>query len=181
MKHSRPDYDRIQDPAGLIPEDEPLFFLRAQYQVAAATVRFWADLAEEAGAGPEMVANARDQADAMEAWATKKVPVEAGPGRRPGRGSPAMKAAVDLQPFQIDITTANNLIAEWGRIAAAIARQCKWRPKGQCLLDCLGLAVCNLDGLTLVDGSSTGFQPVDLSEQPADLSGQPVNPPEPEP
>ena len=74
MKHSRPDYDRIQDPAGLIPDDEPVFFLRAQDMVAPATVRVWADLAAGRGADPEMVANARLQADAMEAWATKKVP-----------------------------------------------------------------------------------------------------------
>jgi hypothetical protein len=30
MKHARDDYNRIQDPAGLIPEDEPVFLLRAQ-------------------------------------------------------------------------------------------------------------------------------------------------------
>lgn len=53
--------------------------------------------------------------------------------------------------FEIDITRANNLIAEWGLIAASIARQYKWRPRGKCLLNCLGLTVCNLDGLTLVD------------------------------
>ena len=74
MKHSRKDYDRIQDPAGLIPEDEPVFLLRAQDLGASATVRVWADLAEGRGADPEMVANARRQANAMDAWATKKVP-----------------------------------------------------------------------------------------------------------
>jgi len=52
--------------------------------------------------------------------------------------------------FEIDITRANNLIAEWGLIAASIARQCKWRPQGLCLITCQGMAVCNLDGLTLV-------------------------------
>lgn len=30
MKHARADYDRIQDPAGKIGEDEPVFLLRAQ-------------------------------------------------------------------------------------------------------------------------------------------------------
>lgn len=61
--------------------------------------------------------------------------------------------------FETDITTANNLIAEWGRIAASIARQCKWRPRGQCLIDCLGLAVCDLAGLIPVDaaGHPYGF------------------------
>jgi hypothetical protein len=65
--------------------------------------------------------------------------------------------------FEINITTANNLIAEWGHIAADIARQCKWRPRGQCLITCLGLAVCNLDGLTLVDHRG---QPVAKEEKP---------------
>jgi hypothetical protein len=74
MKHSRPDYDRIQDPAGLIPADEPVFFLRAQDQVAAATVRFWAFQAMDQGADPVMVQGALKQADAMEAWGKKKLP-----------------------------------------------------------------------------------------------------------
>ena len=30
MKHAREDYNRIQDPAGLIPADEPVFLLRGQ-------------------------------------------------------------------------------------------------------------------------------------------------------
>lgn len=74
MKHSRPDYDRIQDPAGLIPEDEPVFLLRAQDKAAPETVRSWVRLAQVKGADPEMTQNALAQADAMEAWATKKVP-----------------------------------------------------------------------------------------------------------
>jgi hypothetical protein len=74
--------------------------------------------------------------------------------------------------FETDITRANNLIAEWGLIAQSIAQQCKWRPQGKCLLHCQGMAVCNLDGLTLVDpqgrsvevaqaSSGTGVPPVD--------------------
>ena len=57
----------------------------------------------------------------------------------------------DHDQFEIDITTANNLISEWANIAASIARQCKWRPQGQCLVTCQGIAVCNLDGLEFVD------------------------------
>ena len=30
MIHARDDYNRIQDPAGKIPADEPVFLLRAQ-------------------------------------------------------------------------------------------------------------------------------------------------------
>ena len=29
MKHARPDYDRIQDPAGLIPDAEPVFLRKS--------------------------------------------------------------------------------------------------------------------------------------------------------
>jgi hypothetical protein len=57
----------------------------------------------------------------------------------------------DPETFEIDITTANQLIAQWGLIAQSIAQQCKWRPQGKCLDTCQGLAVCNLEGLTLVD------------------------------
>ena len=44
MKHARLDYQRIQDPAGLIPEDEPVFLLRAQDATAPATIREWVRL-----------------------------------------------------------------------------------------------------------------------------------------
>jgi hypothetical protein len=60
------------------------------------------------------------------------------------------------KPFEIDITRANNLIGQWANIAADIARQCKWRPQGKCLATCQGLAVCNLDGLELVDHGGAG-------------------------
>jgi len=55
--------------------------------------------------------------------------------------------------------TALDIIAEWGLIAQSIARQCRWRPKGQCLVACKGLAVCNLDGLTLVDSLGRPIAP----------------------
>lgn len=49
MKHAREDYNRIQDPAGLIPADEPVFLLRGKDRLAAQAVRFYAMLAREAG------------------------------------------------------------------------------------------------------------------------------------
>lgn len=42
MKHAREDYNRIQDPAGLIPEDEPVFLLRGQDIFAPKIVMSWA-------------------------------------------------------------------------------------------------------------------------------------------
>ncbi|MDP3936832.1 MAG: hypothetical protein Q8R92_01705 [Deltaproteobacteria bacterium] len=72
MLHAREDYNRIQDPEGKIPEGEPVFLLRAQDQVAAEVVRFWARLHELQGGDPGMVLVAREQADRMDAWPWKK-------------------------------------------------------------------------------------------------------------
>lgn len=68
MKHARPDYDRIQDPAGLIPADEPVFLIRGQDVNAPTVVRSWARLAKLSGAGENIVRAAYRQADAMEKW-----------------------------------------------------------------------------------------------------------------
>lgn len=68
MKHARADYNRIQDPAGLIPADEPVFLIRAQDVAAAPTIRFWASQAEARGAAPDIVEAARRQADEIETY-----------------------------------------------------------------------------------------------------------------
>lgn len=77
MKHARSDYDRIQDPAGLILEDEPVFLLRAHDIAAPLTVRFWARLARDYGASDDIVGAAKSQANAMFKWQEehgKKIP-----------------------------------------------------------------------------------------------------------
>lgn len=68
MKHARPDYDRIQDPAGLIPDDEPVFLLRAQDASAPEVLRFWADEHIRNGGDPALASIAESHADAMEQW-----------------------------------------------------------------------------------------------------------------
>jgi hypothetical protein len=68
MKHARPDYSRIQDPANIIPADEPVFLLRAQDRLAPTVVRKWADLVENSFGAPEIVSLARLHASAMEEW-----------------------------------------------------------------------------------------------------------------
>ena len=70
MRHARPDYNRIQDPHGLIPNDEPVFLLRAIDKAAPAIVEAWAGLAEALGAKPDIVLAARQQARAMREWQT---------------------------------------------------------------------------------------------------------------
>lgn len=49
MKHAREDYNRIQDPAGLIPEDEPVFLLRGQDIFAPDCLLLWAKKVIEHG------------------------------------------------------------------------------------------------------------------------------------
>ena len=72
MKHARDDYNRIQDPAGIITEDEPVFLLRAQDRTAAEIVRTWAEMQLQL---PDCDMKAVDlalaHADKMDAWPTK--------------------------------------------------------------------------------------------------------------
>jgi hypothetical protein len=73
MKHARADYNqRIQDAAGIIPPDEPVFLLRASDQAAAAAVRAWAHIHRLNGGSDLAYASAMKQADAMEAWPIHK-------------------------------------------------------------------------------------------------------------
>lgn len=46
MIHAREDYNRIQDPANKIPQDEPVFLLRAQDRTALACLTVWITLNE---------------------------------------------------------------------------------------------------------------------------------------
>ncbi|GAI26735.1 unnamed protein product [marine sediment metagenome] len=68
MKHARKDYDPIQDPRGLIPEDEPVFLLRGQDVVAPKVVEAWAMAAHNAGAKDDIVEHAYKHAQAMRKW-----------------------------------------------------------------------------------------------------------------
>lgn len=69
MKHARQDYNRIQDPAGLIPDDEPVFLLRAKDRTAPQIVRLWAHAQKHLpDADQRAIELAERHADAMEAW-----------------------------------------------------------------------------------------------------------------
>ncbi len=74
MKYGRNDYQHIQDPAGKIPEDEPVFLLRGQDKHAARVVRFYADCVDADDGKPEIVQGACFHADLMDAWPVKKAP-----------------------------------------------------------------------------------------------------------
>jgi hypothetical protein len=73
MKHARDDYNRIQDPACLIPEDEPVFLIRGQDFAGPFAVEAWARRARKEGASPEIVQRAYDQAKRMRQWQAKHV------------------------------------------------------------------------------------------------------------
>lgn len=68
MKHARPDYNRIQDPAGIIPEDEPVLLLRGQDLAAPEAVRAWIKQARILGASEEILDAASGQALEMIRW-----------------------------------------------------------------------------------------------------------------
>lgn len=67
MKHGREDYNRIQDPAGTIGEDEPVFLLRGKDRLAVHNLYDYAARCEESGL-PEMAAQVRAWALKMKAW-----------------------------------------------------------------------------------------------------------------
>lgn len=68
MKHAREDYNRIQDPAGHIPENEPVFLIRGQDLAAPAALRAYAMEAHRHGAEMDIVNATLRQAREMEKW-----------------------------------------------------------------------------------------------------------------
>lgn len=57
-----------------MPDAEPTFCLRGQDVFAAVLVDMWADLAASAGVQPHKVQEARQRANQMRYWKTKKIP-----------------------------------------------------------------------------------------------------------
>lgn len=71
MKHARSDYNNANLDLH-IPDDEPVFLIRAQDVVAADAVRAWADLNDAAGGDPKLSRLAREHATLMDQWPKKK-------------------------------------------------------------------------------------------------------------
>jgi hypothetical protein len=67
MRHARPDYNRIQDPAGKIAADEPVFLLRANDMLASGPVRYYAAIAKDSGLD-DIAKMAYEWADRMDDW-----------------------------------------------------------------------------------------------------------------
>jgi hypothetical protein len=69
MIHAREDYtERIQDSAGKIPEDEPVFLLRGQDALAPSLLLDWASRMRSLGGDPAMADLVRNQANRMIQW-----------------------------------------------------------------------------------------------------------------
>ncbi len=68
MLHARKDYQRIQDPSGIIPNDEPVFLLRGQDACAPMTLLSWVTFAKLAGVDVEMIKAVEGQALLMNEW-----------------------------------------------------------------------------------------------------------------
>jgi hypothetical protein len=68
MKHARADYDRIQDPAKLIPDMEPVFLIRGQDLAAPEALRQYAVEAHRQGATNDLINAVLDHAREMERW-----------------------------------------------------------------------------------------------------------------
>lgn len=60
----------------IIPENEPVFLLRARDKFAAGVVRHWAAVAQMGGVREEQIQIARRHADKMDAWPAKQIPGE---------------------------------------------------------------------------------------------------------
>ncbi len=75
MLHARKDYNRrIQDVEDVIPEDEPVFLLRAQDKHAPATLDNYSNLVAK-GENPDqiLIANTVAHAKAMRKWQDENV------------------------------------------------------------------------------------------------------------
>lgn len=75
MNHGRPDYNRrIQDSEGLIPNEEPVFLIRAKDKAGPGAARAYAEICKALGAPEHVIRRSLDQADAMEAYQSAHEP-----------------------------------------------------------------------------------------------------------
>lgn len=68
MIHARTDYDRIQDPAGLIGEDEPVMLFRAKDRLMHNVLAAYRDMLVQVGAEPHMVESVERHIDRVTHW-----------------------------------------------------------------------------------------------------------------
>lgn len=77
MLHARKDYNRIQDPENLIPQDEPVMIFRGQDVCAPAALDAWCKEAKKYGVDEKMIEVVAKHATLMRCWQiehNRKVP-----------------------------------------------------------------------------------------------------------
>jgi len=74
MIHVREDYNRIQDPAGLIPDDEPVMLLRAQDALALETLYLYLRACEMANIDRAMIHDLIIHMGRFALWIHRKLP-----------------------------------------------------------------------------------------------------------
>ena len=67
MIHARSDYDRMQDPDGLIGEDEPVMLFRAKDRLMQSALKAYADACEAEGL-KEMEMTVRKHLQRVQIW-----------------------------------------------------------------------------------------------------------------
>lgn len=68
MIHARPDYNRIQDPAGLIPADEPVLLIRGQDILAPEMAAYYRNLTRDMGGDEDVLNYVMDQEVRIQEW-----------------------------------------------------------------------------------------------------------------
>lgn len=74
MIHAREDYNRIQDPSGLIPENEPVMLFRAQDKHFDRVLRFYRDIVTLDNGDPRIAEAIDKHLILADAWPKKKAP-----------------------------------------------------------------------------------------------------------
>lgn len=75
MKHAREDYNRIQDPLNLIPENEPVFLLRGQDILGTQVLTYYYGLLHKTGCkDADFLRRIEQQIARFAAWTVKKYP-----------------------------------------------------------------------------------------------------------
>ena len=64
----------LEEEAPKIPDDEPVFLIRAQDKAAVATLDAWIHEANKAGATMDILRLVAEHRDRMAAWPTRKIP-----------------------------------------------------------------------------------------------------------
>lgn len=75
MKHAREDYNPIQDPRGLIPEDEPVMLFRAQDKhLPDILLRYLSLLHQDGNPDERLLELVGDHLQAVRKWQSKHKP-----------------------------------------------------------------------------------------------------------